>query len=225
MDYAFPVYKPVGPSSLKIVENIKKITGIKKVGHGGTLDPLASGVLVIGLTRKGTKKLQDISQQEKEYMGTIKLGEKSTTDDSEGEKTKIEVKHQPREEKIKQILKQFEGEIKQAPPRFSAVKVKGKRAYQLARKGKEVNLEPRQVEIKQINLIEYDYPLLKIKIVCGKGVYIRSLARDIGDKLETGGYLYELERTRVGNFRLEEALTLDDLKQRDLSQLIPVSKE
>ena len=203
------VFKPKGPTSFDIVEEIRKLSGIKKVGHGGTLDPLASGVLVIGLGREATKKLDEVVQKEKEYVVVVKLGENSVTDDEEGQKEKISDK-EPDKEEIEQILKNFIGLIDQVPPQFSAVKVGGRKAYQAARKGQAIDLKPRQVEIKEIKVLDYRYPLLKLKVTTGKGVYIRSLARDLGRKLKTGGYVKSLKRTRVGEFKIEDSVKLKD---------------
>jgi len=182
------------------------MTGIKKVGHAGTLDPLARGVLVIGIGRDGTKNLGNIVKKEKEYLATIKFGSTSVTDDAEGEKTKIMVLKKPTLNEIKKILKKFRGKIFQTPPIFSAIKIQGREAYKLARKGEAVVLKPRRVEIKKIELLTYKWPYLKLKVVTGPGVYVRSLARDIGSKLKVGGYLFSLERTRVGDFTKNKSI-------------------
>jgi len=202
------VWKPKGPSSFRIVDQIRKLTGEKKVGHAGTLDPLAEGVLVIGIGREGTKQLHDIVGHEKEYEAVITLGEESVTDDAEGEKTKFEVSRVPSLGTIEEVIEKFIGNIEQAPPPYSAMKIGGKRAYKLAREGKEVILLPRPVIIKSIEIIEYSWPHLKIRVVTGPGVYIRSLARDIGRELKTGGYIASLIRTRVGEFRKENTIEL-----------------
>ncbi|MBU1164701.1 tRNA pseudouridine(55) synthase TruB [Patescibacteria group bacterium] len=213
MSQIISIYKPKGPTSNDVVKILKKYFNEKKVGHAGTLDPLARGVLVIGVGREATKKLGDIVKKEKEYIANIKLGQNSTTDDEEGEKTQIKIKHKPTTDEIKSILTKFEGKIKQTPPIYSAIKVKGQEAYKLARKGMQVELKPRIVEIKQIKLLKYAWPNLEIKVTCGPGTYIRSLARDIGKELNTGGYLTELERTRVGQFRKEQAESISKFKR------------
>jgi len=205
------IIKPKGPTSNDIVQKVKKITG-KKVGHAGTLDPLASGVLVLGID-KDTKRLDEVVKKEKEYIATFKFGAYSVTDDEEGEKTEIEVKEIPSRDKIEEVVKEFVGEISQVPPKYSAVKIKGREAYKLARKGEDVFLEPRMVKVEEIEILGYDYPLLEVKIVTGPGVYIRSLARDIGEKLGTGGYMKKLERTRVGGFTKENSYTLEDFEK------------
>jgi tRNA pseudouridine55 synthase len=206
------IIKPKGPTSNDIVQKVKKITG-KKVGHAGTLDPLASGVLVLGID-KDTKRLNEVVKKEKEYVATFKFGAYSTTDDEEGEKTEIEVKEIPSREKVEEIVKEFIGEISQIPPKYSAVKIKGKEAYKLARKGEDVSLKPRMVKIEKIEILGYDYPLLEVRIVTGPGVYIRSLARDIGEKLKVGGYMAELERTRVGDYTKENSYTLENFEKK-----------
>jgi tRNA pseudouridine55 synthase len=208
------VYKPKGPTSNEVLDKIKKILGLRKrVGHAGTLDPLAKGVLVVGIGKKATKQLKDVVVSEKEYVAAIRLGMESATDDAEGEKKKIEASKIPSLQEIKEMVKKFEGKIFQVPPVYSAVKVEGQEAYKLARRGKLVSLKPRKVEIKRIEILKYKWPFLELKVVTGPGVYIRSLAKDIGRKLKTGGYLYELERTRVGKFTKEKALKLSQLEK------------
>jgi tRNA pseudouridine55 synthase len=208
----FAVYKPKGPTSYDIIRQIKKIVGKEeKIGHAGTLDPLASGVLVIAIGRESTKKISETVKKEKEYIAKIKLGETSVTDDEEGEKTVQQANFKPEREAIERILPEFTGEIMQTPPIYSAIKVKGDEAYKLARKGKEVKLVSRKVLIKNIEIISYEWPYLVLKVVTGPGVYIRSLARDIGKKLGVGGYLADLERTRVGDFTKERAIPAEKL--------------
>ncbi len=204
----FAIYKPKGPTSHDIINQLRRLTGIRKIGHAGTLDPLAKGVLIVGIGREATKKLSTIVKGEKEYVAVIKLGSTSSTDDEEGEKTSVWSRAYPKPslKNIKPTLKKFTGNIKQIPPIYSAIKIKGKTAYSLARKGKPPELSPRPVFIKKISLISYKWPLLKIKVLTGPGVYIRSLARDIGSKLKTGGYLKSLERTRVGEFTKNKAI-------------------
>lgn len=212
MPDVFAVYKPQGPTSHDIIDELRKITGVKKIGHAGTLDPLAKGILVVGIGREATKKLKDLVKKEKEYLATVKLGIESSTDDEEGQKKEIKIEKTPSLDEIKKALQDFQGKISQTPPLFSAVKIKGREAYKLARKGKVVKLSPRKVEIKKIEILEYHWPYLKLKVVSGPGVYIRSLARDIGKKLGCGGYLFELERIRVGDFSKEKVLNISQIK-------------
>jgi tRNA pseudouridine55 synthase len=212
----FALYKPKGPTSNDIVMKIKKITGEKKVGHAGTLDPLAEGVLVVGVGREATKKLFKEVRKEKEYEAVIKLGEVSTTGDQEGEKTKIDFNQKPSQEQIEKVLKKFIGEIEQVPPLFSAVKVNGKESYKRARKGEKFDLKSRRVFIKKIKLIDYNWPEIKIQTITGTGVYIRSLAEDIGESLKTGGYLKSLIRTRVGSYDISSSINIEDVKKLSL---------
>lgn len=207
-----PIFKPVGPTSFNIISQIKKITGIKKIGHAGTLDPLAEGVLVVGIGRESTKKLFEELEKEKEYEVLIELGKVSTTDDSEGEKTVIKIENKPTEAEILEVLKKFIGEIWQMPPQYSAVKREGVEAYKNARAGKKTILGKRQVLIKDILILKYTWPFLKLNVVTGPGVYIRSLARELGEELKTGGYVSKLKRTRVGEFTIKDCLTPDSIR-------------
>lgn len=208
----FAVNKPKGISSNGLLNKIRKIANTKKVGHGGTLDPLASGVLVVAIGRESTKKLTSSIRGNKEYVAEVFLGATSTTDDEEGEKDFFEVNNPPKLEEIKKILSNFIGEIMQRPPIFSALKIKGKRAYEYAREGKDLKLEVRPVTINDIEVLQYEYPVLKIRVESGSGVYIRSLARDIGESLGTGAYLKNLIRTKVGDFNIDEAILEEDLE-------------
>ncbi len=202
------VFKPKGPTSHDIIDQIRRLTGVQKVGHAGTLDPLAEGVLVVGVGATATKRLGEIVAKEKEYLATIWLGINSTTDDEEGEKTIKAYAIEPSENQIAYAISQLVGRIDQKPPIYSAIKISGEKAYAIARAGRSVELKSRPVEIKSIEIISYRWPELVLKIVCGAGVYIRSVARDLGEKLETGGYLTGLTRTRVGEYRLKEAIRL-----------------
>ncbi len=204
----FAIYKPKGPTSNGILRKIKKLTGIEKVGHAGTLDPLACGVLVVGVGREATKQLGKIVEKDKEYITKIRLGAESATDDAEGEIREFEVTKKPTLKKIKTIIQEFKGKIEQTPPVYSAVKVAGQEAYKRARRGEKFVIKPRLVEIKDIKIISYQWPYLKLKVLTGPGVYIRSLARDIGKRLTVGGYVVDLERTRVGNFSKNLAIDI-----------------
>jgi tRNA pseudouridine55 synthase len=205
------VYKEEGMTSHDVVDAIRRLTGEKRVGHAGTLDPYARGVLVIGVGRAATKRLGSIAGTEKEYVTRIRLGWRSTTDDREGRKEEVTVSHVPSQERVRDALKSFEGVTDQRPPVFSAIKVSGRPAYKLARKKKHVDLPARQVEAKQIELLSYAWPFVEVRLVTGPGYYVRSLARDLGDALGTGGYMEELERTRVGTYTKEQAVRLSDL--------------
>ncbi|KKQ41485.1 MAG: tRNA pseudouridine synthase B [Microgenomates group bacterium GW2011_GWC1_37_8] len=211
----FNLHKPSGPTSHDIVQRVRRITGERKVGHGGTLDPLAEGVLVIGVGRDSTKKLHELLKEaEKEYVATIELGKVSSTDDSEGllqitGDAMIITKQQ-----IESAINQFTGQIQQTPPRYSAIKIRGIPAYKLARKNADMDLGQRTVEIKKMDLIKFNPPFLTIKVTVSPGTYIRSLARDIGTYLGVGGYLKELTRTRVGDFNLGESISLEQLAKQ-----------
>lgn len=206
----YNIFKPKGPSSYDIIRQIKRDAIDKKIGHAGTLDPLASGVLVVAIGREFTKTIDSVVRGDKEYEATIKLGQTSTTQDEEGEKTNFEVEKQPSEKDIAVALKKYTGEITQIPPIYSALKINGKSAYKLARSGKPVEMKERKTVIHSIDLLEYDWPILKIRVNCSSGTYIRTLANDIGESLKTGGYLRELVRTRVGDFKIENSIRLDD---------------
>ncbi len=203
------IIKPKGISSFDVIRKLRQMSDIKKIGHAGTLDPLATGVLVVGVGKQACQKLNSIVKKEKEYIAKIKLGVNSTTDDEEGDKQIVNVENIPLLSQIKSIIPDFQGKIYQIPPIFSAIKIHGQPAYKLARQGKKVVLKKRLVEIKQIKILKYKWPYLELKVVTGPGVYIRSLARDIGEKLKTGGYLANLERTRVGDFKKENCLLIN----------------
>ena len=215
-----PIFKPKGPTSFNIISQVKKITGIKKVGHAGTLDPLASGVLIVGVGRESTKKLFQELEKEKEYEVLIELGKESTTDDEEGEKKGWEVSKVPSVSRVSRALGKFVGEIWQMPPVYSSVKRGGVRAYEDARAGRKVLLGKRQVLIKEIEILSYEWPLLRLKVITGPGVYIRSLARELGEELKVGGYVKELIRTRVGEYRIEDCKTIDSLKELNFDTII-----
>lgn len=180
-----------------------------KVGHTGTLDPLATGLLVIVLGSY-CKRALEFSKLDKTYEVTMKLGETSTTGDNEGEKTQISDKI-PTGVEVSSAIGEFVGEIQQIPPAFSAIKIDGKRAYKLAREGKEVKLEPRTVTINNIRSVKYEYPNVSFVADVGSGTYIRSLVVDIGEKLQTGAYMTDLRRTKVGDFDIKDAQQINEL--------------
>ena len=210
------VDKPLNLTSMNICSIVRgrlKAGGAPKrikVGHGGTLDPLATGVLVV-LIGKATKMCDQIMDGVKEYITTIDLSIISTTDDLEGEKTPAIPATIPTDEDIQAACDQWTGQVMQRPPPYSAIKVNGKRAYALARKGEKVELDARPIQIDEIEMISYNWPMLQIRVVCGKGTYIRSLGRDIGAVVGAGGTLTALRRTRVGPFSIDQALSLDDV--------------
>lgn len=199
--------------------DIKKL----KVGHAGTLDPLATGLMIV-CTGRCTKKIDQLQNGTKEYIAKVKLGETTPSYDLETEPDKQYPYEHITKEKVSEVLKSFVGEIEQVPPAYSAISVNGKRAYKYARKGQEVNLKPRILVIDEIELLSYDLPEIEIRVVCSKGTYIRALARDIGEALQSGGYLTALRRTRIGDYRIEDALTIDDLEQLLADHVEPVKK-
>ena len=203
-------WKPKGISSNGFLKQIRKITGIRKVGHAGTLDPLAEGILVVGIG-KGTKLLTDITGAEKEYLAVARLGTTSETDDEEGIKTEVEVTTIPARTDVLRALSSFQDETEQVPPGYSAIKIKGKEAYKLARAGDSLIMKSRPAQIKEIELISYEWPLVSFRIVTGKGVYIRAVARDLGAKLNVGGYSASLQRTRVGAWTKSDITHLEKL--------------
>jgi len=210
----YPIWKKSGPSSHDVVNQIRQLSSIKKVGHAGTLDPLAEGVLVVAVGREFTKQIDRVKEQEKEYVAQIRLGQTSVTDDDEGEKQEHSVDHIPSKHEVQMVLNEFIGQIRQTAPKYSAVKIYGKEAYKRAREGEEFPLPPRDVEIKKIELLAYQWPCLEIKLISGPGVYVRSLARDIGLKLDCGGYLAKLVRTRVGKYSKSNSYSVKNLSSR-----------
>lgn len=206
MENAFPregmvgIWKPKGMSSHDAVNIVRRLSGERRVGHAGTLDPLASGVLVMGIGRESTKRLGEAVAHEKEYVAQVRLGAESRTGDEEGEKVPVPNPKIPSREELDTILKKFTGHILQVPPIYSALKVKGRTAYSYARAGEAVELAAREVEVKEIEVMSYAWPDISLRVVTGPGVYIRSLARDIGRELNVGGYLAALTRTRVGEY-------------------------
>ncbi len=208
----FGIKKPSGPTSHDIVDRLREITGINKIGHAGTLDPIAEGVLVVAIGRKFTKRISKYQNSEKDYRAVIRLNKTSDTDDRAGEIKPVKIEKTPDIEKIKDKLNEFIGTIQQTPPIYSAVKINGIPSYKLARRGKTPNLSPRKVVIKEIIITDYQFPDLSLFITSGPGVYVRSIARDLGKKLKTGGILFELIRIRVGKFTLKNSYSLREFK-------------
>jgi len=208
--------KPIGPTSMDICARVRSrlrrggAPKRVKVGHAGTLDPLATGVLVV-LVGKATRLCDRLMATRKGYLTTVDLSCFSTTDDAEGERTIVEITSPPTREAVDAAIPAFIGTIMQAPPAFSAIKVGGRAAYKDARAGKPLSLPPRPITINNIRVVSYAFPQLTLEIDCGKGVYIRSLARDLGRMLRTGGMLSALRRTRVGEYTLDHSRTMDSL--------------
>ena len=204
------IYKPVGMTSHDVVSVLRRVTKIKQIGHTGTLDPFAEGVLPICIGK--ATRLIEYLQDDKEYLATVQFGAATNTFDLDGEKVFTSDKKVSRDD-IKEGLKSFEGEIFQLPPIFSAIKVKGKKLYEYARKGEEVEIQPRKVVIENIELKNFDKELQQAQILlkCSKGTYIRSIANDLGKNLGCGGYLIKLIRTQAGKFRVENSVQLDGI--------------
>jgi tRNA pseudouridine55 synthase len=209
------INKPAGITSHDVIDKLRKITGIKKIGHAGTLDPFAQGLLILGIGKEFTKKLSIFQKKDKEYIATLKLGAESDTFDRDGKIVERKVKKIPRKKAINKVLKSFLGEIEQIPPLFSAKKIKGKKLYELARKGIKIKPKPQKVKIYELSVLRYRFPFLKIKVKCSKGTYIRSLANNIGQKLSCGAYLEDLIRTKIGEISLEEAVELSKLDYKN----------
>jgi tRNA pseudouridine55 synthase len=207
------INKPQGITSYEVVKKIKKITGIKKVGHSGVLDPFASGLLIIGINREATKKLNEFLKMDKEYIAVFRLGKESDTYDRDGVIKENLVTKIPTLEEIKKCLATFEGEFEQIPPPYSNKRIKGQRARDLIRKGLAVILKPQKIKIYQIEILDYKFPELKIKVSCSSGTYIRSLAHDFGLKIKTGAYVEKLTRTKIGEYQLKEAIDLSLLNK------------
>lgn len=209
--------KPLTWTSFGLVAKVRyllsKKQGVKKlkVGHAGTLDPLASGVMII-CTGKATKRIEEFQYQTKEYIATLRLGATTPSFDLEKEIDATYPTEHITRESVEEALKKFIGCIQQVPPVFSACKIDGERAYDLARKGKEVELKPKTLVIDEIELLDYHLPEIKIRVVCSKGTYIRALARDIGQALKSGAHLTGLVRTRVGEITLDRCLEIDNFQ-------------
>ena len=205
--------KPPGLSSARCVACVKRLLPRgTKIGHAGTLDPFATGVLLL-LVGRATRQCEALMNEPKQYEATIKLGANTATDDPESpEETIAHAGPVPRGH-VDAMLPNFVGAIQQRPPAFSAMKVGGRRAYDLARKGHDVELAPRTVHVYRIELLSYAWPLLSLRIDCGRGTYVRAIARDLGAALGVGGYLTALRRTAVGPFRADQAIALDEIRE------------
>ncbi len=206
------INKPLHWTSFDAVRKIRNLVKTKKVGHAGTLDPLATGLLII-CTGRFTKKINEYMAREKEYTGTFTLGAVTPTYDLESSPQDFKSIEGITEEQIRKAALGLTGEILQVPPIHSAIKKEGKRAYELARKGKTIELEPRKIFIKEFEIIKTDLPIVHFRVVCSTGTYIRSLANDIGAELGCGAYLSSLCRTRIGAFTLSEAMTMEEAEK------------
>jgi tRNA pseudouridine55 synthase len=203
--------KPPGPSAAAVLNRIKRLVPRgTKIGHAGTLDPFATGVLLV-LVGKATRLCEQLMDQPKRYEATLKLGATTETDDPESPEAPTPGATPPTAEAIAEAARLLVGQVLQRPPIYSALKVGGHRAYDLARRGKPIDLPARPVRIDAIEIVNYEWPLIRMTIDCGRGTYIRSIARDLGERLGVGGYLTALRRTKVGVFTAEEAISVDRL--------------
>ena len=226
------INKPEGPTSHDIIDKLRKITGIRKIGHAGTLDPFASGLLIVGVGREATRRISGFVKLDKKYVAKLRLGYVSDSYDRTGEvhknmKTFPPEADQPLAEKhenklskstIGCVLQGFVGEQMQVPPMYSAKKVGGRKLYELARRGEEIERELQKIIIYQLLIISYEFPYLTIEVHCSSGTYIRALANDIGEKLKTGAYVLELKRTQIGEYKIEDAIEPEDLTKEDFKK-------
>lgn len=210
LDRVILVDKPLQWTSFDVVNKLRGKLKIKKIGHAGTLDPLATGLLIL-CTGKMTKRIDDYQAQEKEYTGELVIGQTTPSHDLETPVSEAKDISSLNEKLIIEATRKFTGVIQQIPPIHSAIKVDGKRAYKLARKGKAPELKSREVTVSEFEITAIDLPKVSFRIVCSKGTYIRSLARDFGDELGVGAYLSRLCRTRIGNFHLKDASAIDNI--------------
>jgi tRNA pseudouridine55 synthase len=205
-------------TSRRVVDLVARCAGTKRVGHAGTLDPLASGVLVVCLGW-ATRLVPFVQDRPKTYRARFLLGQRSDTDDVTGELTTVPDAPRPARAAVEAALETFIGKILQVPPQFSAVHVAGNRAHKLARHGKQVPIEPRPVHIHRIDVITYEFPELSLEIECGSGTYIRAVARDLGNTLGCGGLMGALVRTRIGEFTVESAVAIEELTARPIAEM------
>lgn len=203
--------KPKGITSQKAVTKVKKILEVKKAGHAGSLDPMATGILLI-CTNEATKITSFLMELEKEYIFKARFGISTDTHDAEGNVLNVVDNFDINRVKLERVLKNFKGEIMQTPPMYSAVKVEGKPLYEFARKGIEVERKPKKVVIHAINIESFEPPFAIFRVVCSKGTYVRSICHEIGERLGIGAHVVELVRTRVGKFKVEESIELEELK-------------
>ena len=216
--------KPQGVTSRDVVNRVQSALKVKRCGHAGTLDPLATGVLVVCVGR-ATRLVSFVQQMKKYYRGSFRFGLTSDTDDIEGEVQEVSHFALPERSLVEDALNSFVGNIQQVPPKYSAVMVSGKRAYDLARQGKKFELQAREVQIERVELLEYNPPDWTIDLECGSGTYVRSLGRDLGEQFGCGAVMTALRRTAIGSFRAEQAISWEELLRPDLSQRLRPSRD
>ncbi len=219
------VDKPAGMTSFDVIARLRRITEIRKIGHAGTLDPFATGLLIICISRQATKFIDEFTRLDKTYTATLKLGEKTDTADIEGNVTEVRNVPDDIEQNIEGVFTSFLGEIDQVPPQFSAIKKDGVRLYKTARKGIQIDVEPRKVYIHSLSFMNYQKPYLEFRATVSKGTYIRSLGEDIAVKLGTVGHLTELRRDSIGPFSVINALKLENINKEIIeNSLQPVEE-
>ncbi len=213
------INKPKDLTSRKVVDHVQRLVRPAKAGHAGTLDPLATGVLVV-CVGSATRLIPLVQEQRKVYLGKFRLGFRSDTDDITGEVSEVPHAKEISRAEIESALPKFRGEIDQVPPQFSAVHIEGKRAYELARAGQTINIAAKKVHIHRIELLSYSWPELELEIECGSGTYVRSIGRDLGEMLGSGAVMAELVRTRIGPFELSNAIALEELNDANLPKVL-----
>lgn len=217
-----PVNKPCGKTSFSLVRTLRRLLGVQKIGHAGTLDPFASGVMIMLVGRSYTRLSDTFLQADKEYLARIKLGVTTDTFDCDGIVTSNS-DVMPSSDAVEAVVSRFQGEIDQIPPMFSAKKQQGKKLYELARQGKTVERQPVKVKV-MMRLLGYDYPYVDIAVTCSKGTYVRSLADDMGRELGCGGHLVSLERVRSGSFHLADCVDGSLLFEKDVDLALVCAK-
>lgn len=213
------ISKPSGMTSRRVVNIVSRLARTKRVGHAGTLDPMATGVLVVCLGW-ATRLVAFVQDRPKTYSARFLLGRRSNTDDVTGDVVETQIVAAPPRELVEQLLQTFVGTIQQVPPQFSAVHVDGQRAHKMARQGKSVSIEPRPVEIQRITLLDYAYPQLEVDIECGSGTYVRSIGRDLGNALGCGAVMSGLVRRSIGEFTLASAQSLESLEHGEITDFL-----
>jgi tRNA pseudouridine55 synthase len=214
------IAKPTNMTSHDVVDLVRKKLKIRRVGHAGTLDPLAEGLLII-LVGSYTKLFSKFANFDKEYLGVLKLGETTTTGDCEGKLLKSKGCSGISEERIREIFSKFQGPIEQIPPMVSAVRIGGKRLYDLARRGIVVERQPRKINIHSLEILKINPPLIEFHVRCSKGTYIRKLAEDIGESLGCGAHMIKIKRLSIGPFKLDKAIELNDIDENHLQKITP----
>ncbi|NQV11768.1 tRNA pseudouridine(55) synthase TruB [Candidatus Uhrbacteria bacterium] len=212
--------KHAGWTSFDVVAKLRGITGVKKIGHAGTLDPFATGLLVVAVGKGDTTQIDQYVKKEKRYDSTFELGRTSTTQDPEGEITDNKITSFPSKDEIEHALSSFIGDIKQLPPMHSAIKIGGRKLYELARQGKEIDRPLRDVTVYELTLVSYEPPTLDVTMNVGSGTYVRAIARDLGELLKTGAYVTALRRTTIGNFDIKDAHKIEEVTSENWESLL-----